>query len=350
MSTPRSIYDVARAADVSITTVSRVMGTSTRRVRPATRERVLRAVGELGYSPSALARALVTRQTRLVGVLVGDATDPYFAGILRGVEDTARANGYLVLLCNTDREADVELRYLHVLRDYRADGILFAGGCQTDPAYLRELEGLVTRMREHGTAIVALARYPFGIPEVGIDNTAATGCAVEHLLELGHRRIAFIGGRPGVSTSEERLAAYRSVLEAAGLRYDPVLVLPGDYTYSGGRRAADLLLAISPRPTAVLAINDASAVGCLVALKEHGLRVPAEISVAGINDIPAAHYVEPALTTVSVPIYELGAIGMRHLLRGLAGEAVPPSQRLEHDLVVRRSTAPPPRSRPRSRL
>ncbi len=338
MRAPRSIYDVARAAEVSITTVSRVLSASSHPVHPATRKRVLNAMATLGYSPSALARALATRQTHLVGVLVGDASDPYFAGILRGVEDTAREFGYLVLLCNTDRNAEVERRYLQLLRDYTVDGILFAGGCLSDPEHVKELRALVSRMREQGTALVALGRYPFPIPTVNIDNEAAVRAVMAHLIELGHRRIAFIAGRPGVTTSDDRLVGYRTALEAAGLPYDPNLVLPGDYTYAGGQRAAGLMLNCHPRPSAVLAVNDASAIGCLAALKEAGIAVPAEVSVAGINDIPVARYVEPPLTTVSVPLQDLGVTGMRVLLRVLAGESVPAEHRLPHRLIIRRST------------
>lgn len=341
MRAPYSIYDVAQAARVSITTVSRVLSENVHRVHPATRERVLKAMDTLGYSPSALARALATRQTRLLGVLVGDVGDPYFTGILRGVEDEARKHGYLILLCNTGRDPAVELQYLQLLRDYRVDGILFAGGCLTDPIHVRTLESLVDRMRRQGTAFVALGHYPFPIPVVTIDNEAAVGDVMAHLIGLGHRRIAFITGRPGVTTSEERLAGYRTALEAAGFAYDPDLVLPGDYSYAGGQRAAHLLLNLRPRPTAVLAANDASAIGCLAALKEAGVAIPAEVSVAGLNDIPVARYVEPPLTTVSVPIQDLGTVGLRVLLRSLAGETVPPEGRLPHHLIIRHSTAAP---------
>ncbi len=341
---PSSIFDVARRAGVSITTVSRVLNRSDHRVRPATRERVLKAADELGYTPSPLARALVTRQTRIIGVLIGDVTDPYFASILRGAESAARPQGYLVIACNTERDLEVELSYLRLLRDYRADGVLFGGGALIDPVYLPELHTLVGEMQEQGTQFVSLGQPSQPLPEVNIDNAAAFGEMVTHLVELGHRKIAFISGTPGVTTSEQRLEGYRHALCAHDLPFDPQLVLPGNFAYESGQRAADILCRLEPRPTAVMAVNDATAIGCLTALRERGISVPGEVSVAGCNDITAARYVEPPLTTVAVPMHEFGVIGVKQLLRLLDGEQIEPLCQVPHRLVVRRSTGPPKRA------
>ncbi len=338
---PSSIFDVARRAGVSIATVSRVLNKTDHRVRQSTRERVLRAAADLGYTPSPLARALVTRQTRIVGVLISDVIDHYFATIVRGAEAVARANGYLLISCNTQRDPEVILSYLRLLGDYRADGILFGGGALIDPVLLPALHALVDELQEQGTQFVSLGHPSQALPEVNIDNVAAMGDLVDHLAALGHRRIAFISGTPNVTTTEQRLEGYRCTLEAHGLPFNPALVLPGDYTHGCGQRAAIRLCEMEPRPTAVIGISDATAIGCLTMLRERGISVPGQISVVGCNDILAASYVEPPLTTVAIPLHDFGATGMQQLLRLLNGEEIEPLYLLPHHLVVRRSTAPP---------
>src|SRR6185436_6187339 len=218
-----SITEVARRAGVSITTVSRVLNpVSEYPVAAATRQRVLAAAAALQYSPSALARALVTRRSRIVGVLVGDIVDPYFAEIARGIEDVARRAGYLVIVCNTSRDPGTERRYVSALRDYRADAILFLGGDIFDDASRRALERDLAAVARQGTVAVGVAGDRAGLPSFDIDHSAAAEEMTRYLVGLGHQRIGFIGGLGNVTTARQRLAGFQSGMAAAGLSADLV--------------------------------------------------------------------------------------------------------------------------------
>src|SRR5262245_40279257 len=231
------IVDVARTAGVSITTVSRTFNpVSDYPVAPATRQRLLAAAAALQYSPSALARALVTRRSRIVGVLLGDIVDPYFAEIVRGIEDVARRAGYLVIVCNTSRDPGTERRYISALRDYRADAILFLGGDIFDAASRPALERELVAVTRQGTVAVGVAGDRAGLPSFDIDHAGAAEEMTRYLVGLGHQRIGFVGGLLGVSTARERLAGFQKGMAAAGLNGE--LVEDGDFTYSGGLAAA----------------------------------------------------------------------------------------------------------------
>jgi LacI family transcriptional regulator len=336
------IKDVAKHAGVSITTVSRVMNNSAHPVNPETRRRVLEAAEALNYVPSPLARALVGEETRIIGVIVGDASDPYFATILRGISDTAREQGYLTIICNTDRVPDIELNFVRLLRDYCVDGIIFAGGGLTDAPHLEQLDGFVARFQTNHVPVVALGNHLLEVPQVSIDDVQAAKDMTHYLLELGHRQIGFISGPAGLTTSLLRLEGYKQALDQRGVPFDPRLVIEADFTFAGGHRAADYFLTCQPQPTAIFGANDREALGCLFQLKQRGLAVPEQISVAGFDDIDITPYVYPALTTVQVPMCEIGSMGVKQLLRAL-GSTDPLEQRLilPHSLALRASTAPP---------
>jgi LacI family transcriptional regulator len=338
-----SITRVAEYAGVSITTVSRVLNNSPHPVNSDVRKRVLRAAKALNYSPSALARALVTQSTHIIGVIVGDASDPYFATIIRGISDAARAEGYLTIICNSDRIPDVELNFARLLRDYRADGIIFAGGGLTDESYLKQIEEILTWFQAHGVPVVVLGHHLFERPQVNIDNTQAARDMTEYLIELGHRRIGYITGPAGLTTSALRLEGYKLALARHGLGYDPSLVVNGEFTFEGGRYAAKMLIERSTLPTAIFGTNDVTAIGCLTSLKEQGIGVPDQISVVGFDNIAPTQYTNPQLTTIDVPMRDLGAMGVRQLLSALNPEtAVAPVHLLPHKLIIRASSAPPP--------
>jgi len=336
-----SVLDVARRANVSIATASRVLSGSEYPVSRATRARVLEAAAELDYSPNLLAKAMATGRTGIVGVLVGDASDPYFAAIVRGVEDVARQHGQLVVVGNSDRDPAIELRYLRALNDYRVDGLIFAGGGLTDDAYLREIRQAIDGFRSRGAACVALAPHVFASYRVLIDNEQVVRDAVAYLASVGHRRIAFLSGPPLLTTTGLRLAGYRAASAALGLEEADDYVLEGDYTFEGGLRAARELHSLRPAPTALLASNDMMAMGAIVGLRQLGDRIPEDVSVMGIDDIPTAIAVHPALTTIAIPLHELGATGMESLLRLRSGEldADGDGVTLPHRIVVRESVA-----------
>src|SRR6478672_660924 len=196
-----SVFDVARHAKVSVATASRVLSGSEYPVSRATRARVLDAAAALEYSPNALAKAMATGRTGIVGVLVGDASDPYFAAIVRGIEDVARQHGKLVIVCNSDRDPAIELQYLRALNDYRVDGLIFAGGGLTDDGYVREIRKAINAFRARGAPCVALASHLFPSYRVLIDNERVVRDAVAYLHSLGHRQIAFLSGPPLLTTT-----------------------------------------------------------------------------------------------------------------------------------------------------
>jgi LacI family transcriptional regulator, galactose operon repressor len=324
-----SLADISRRAGVSIATASRVLNGSAHPVSDSTRERVLAAAEELGYRPSELARALVKRTSRIVGVIVGDIVDPYFAEIARGVEDVAARVGYLTMVCNAERRPAAELAHLGVLLDYHAAGVVFAGSGYEDMHETKALRNAVESLQAGGAAVVALAARDFDCPSVLVDNRAAARDATEHLLGLGHRRIAFVQGPPGLHTSAHRLEGFEAAMAAAGA--EPVTV-PGGFEYEAGDAAAAGLLAGGELPDAILAVNDEVAIGLLTGLRRGGVDVPGQVSVAGIDDTRPARLVD--LTSVSLPLHELGERAARVILDGASGNVV-----LPHRLVPRATTA-----------
>jgi LacI family transcriptional regulator len=323
-----SLADISRLAGVSIATASRVLNGSSHPVSDVTRNRVLAAADELGYRPSELARALVKRTSRIIGVIVGDIVDPYFAEIARGVEDVAAREGHLTMVCNADRRPSAELAHLDVLRDYHAAGVVFAGSGYEDRGDAAALRAAVDDLRAAGSAVVALAARDLDCPSVLVDNRAAASDVTEHLLSLGHRRIAFVQGPPGLHTSAHRLEGFEEAMAAAGA--EPVR-MPGGFEYEAGDAAAARLLG-SELPDAVLAVNDEVAIGMLTGLRRGGVDVPGRVSVAGIDDTRPARLVD--LTSVSLPLHELGVIAARLILEGGEGDVV-----LPHHLVPRATTA-----------
>jgi DNA-binding LacI/PurR family transcriptional regulator len=308
-------------------------------VAAATRQRVLEAVQELNYSPSVLARALVTKRTQIVGVIVGDVEDPYFAEIVRGVEDVARRVGYLVIVCNADRDPATELSYLRTLLDYRVDGVILAGGGVLDEASRQPHVQAVAQLEHQGTVVVALAEVAAAVPRVTIDNRGAAAEMTRYVVGLGHRRIGVIAGPEWITTAQSRLQGIRDVLGVCGLPCD--LIANGEFTVTGGERAAEAFYARSPIPTAIVAVNDQMAVGALMAAHRRGLLVPNDLTIVGFGDTIAARQAWPPLTTVSVPRHEMGAIAMRGLLEQLQGGPAVANRILECALVVRGSCGPP---------
>jgi len=337
------IKDVAKKAGVSITTASRVLNHVDYPVAAATRQRVVAAARELHYSPSALARALVTRHSGIVGVLVGDMVDPYFAEIARGVEDAARKAGYLVIVCNTDRDPAVERRYVETLSDYRVDALIFVGGDILTQSERRKLKQVLAVATKRGMLVVACAGEHAGLPAIDIDHRAAAHDMTEHLLGLGHQRIGFIGGPADVSTAVQRESGFRAAMSAAGLQ--PTLIARGDFTYTGGFDAARRLLSKEP-PTAIFAANDQMALGALNAALTAGVHVPDDLTVVGFGDTSAAQHARPSLTAVGMPRHEMGLAAMEAILAALESHTtrVEPRQ-FAYQILVRKSSAPPSAAR-----
>ena len=333
-----TITDVARRAGVSTATVSRVLNRNYP-VSDGVRQRVLDAVRDLGYVANAHARALLTSTSGTVGVILHDVSDPYFAEIVRGIQEVAGLEDRLVVICNSQREPDREITYIEMLRAHRVDAIIMAGGHILDDEYVMALREQALQLRAQGSRLILCGRHPVRADAVVPDNTVGGARLVRHLLDRGHRRIAHIAGPPNFSTTQDRLDGYRGGLASFGLEADPDLVATGDFTREGGYEAAGRLLDAEVGFTAIFAANDLAAVGAMARLQERGLRVPEDVSVAGFDDVPVARDVTPALTTVRVPMVDMGRQSMRLALRepGAPHEVV----RLETELVVRRSVAPP---------
>lgn len=335
-----SIYEVARVAGLSVATVSRVLNDKGP-VRAETRQRVLAAVERLGYVPHSAARSLSTRRTMSIGVLLPDMHGAFFSEIVRGIDLAARAAGYHLLVSGSHSDAAETAALLQTLHG-RVDGLILMapalGGAWLQKALPRRVP--VVLLNDDGT--------DGGHDSLRIDNRSGARLAVEHLIGLGHRAIAFLGGPVGNADAAERLAGYREALVAGGLALNGHLELAGDFGEESGLQAGAKVAALVPRPTAIFAANDAMAIGCLAALRERGLRVPEDVSLVGFDDVPIARYLTPALTTVQVPIAELGRQAMASLLSSIDGPGRPdarPDGAASHTVIaptlaIRASTAP----------
>ncbi len=305
-----SIKDVSLAAGVSISTVSHVLN-RTRYVSDGARERVQRAIAELDYRHNGLARSLRTRQSYAIGLIIPDVTNPYYPQIARGVQDAAAEAGYWVFVCNSDRRPEVEVQLLGALEERRVDGVILDASGAAAP--------LLTAIRRAALPLV-LVGSRIDEPDLDVVTVAPNGgyAAVRHLLDLGHRRVALIGGPPAPGQHRPAKAGgYLQALAEAGIDLDEALIVPGDYTREGGAAAMQRLLATARPPTAVFAGNDLMAIGALAVARRSGRRVPQDVAVVGYDDIPEAATTVPALTTVRVPKYEMGLAAAGRLLERL---------------------------------
>ena len=335
-----SITEVARLAGVSIATASRVMGAADYPVSATTRQRVLDAAVALDYVPNALARGLLKSQIAVVGVIVHDITDPYFSEVVRGVEDAATPGGYLVITCSSDRSPERENSYVRLLRSMRAAAVIFAGSGIDDAAFNEELGKHLVGIRANGAAAVHLSPHAFGEPEVGVDNAAGIAAMVAALVGLGHRQIAFLAGPTDLYVGRERLSGYRRGLADAGIAGDERLIVHTSFARAGGALGVDELLAGGSPFTAICCANDLLALGALRRLAECEISVPGQVSVAGFDDVSVAGMTAPRLSTVRLPLRELGRRGFDHAIRQVAGEPVE-REVLSTEVILRDSTAAP---------
>jgi LacI family transcriptional regulator len=342
-----SLTEVARASGVSLASASRALNPNNGHpVSADVRERVQAAAAELNYSVNALARGIKTGRNRTVAVLVHDICDPYFNLMARGVTDAADAAGYLTLVCNSERDPDTELRYVQLALEQRVAGVLFVGGGFASRRYGAALHKQRAALADYGAHTVALGPRASRMPSEVPDSRGGALQATEHLLELGHERIAFIDGPPEILTSKQRRDGYRDALEAAGIAFDEELVIPGGFTKDGGAAAVQALLNRGTDFTAVFTASDQMAIGCLAELSARGIRIPADVSLVGFDDIPDVRWFAPPLTTVAVPMTTIGEAGMQRLLALLDDpDEVAGRQRLVNvhptELIVRGSTAAP---------
>lgn len=353
------LEDVARLAEVSIATVSRVIN-EPELVREETREKVQRAIRTLRYQPSRVARRLRVESgaANLIGLIIPDIQNPFFADVARGVEDVAQQHGYTVFLGNSDEDAHKERRYLDVMRAESVDGIIVPPISENDQA-MAELAGT-------GLPIVCVDRRlaRVRVDTVIVDNVRGAQEAVDHLVRLGHRRIGFIEGRPELSTSKERLRGYEQALEEHGIAPDASLIRQGDSRQESGRALTLELLALPERPTALLVGNNLMTLGALETLHSQGVRIPDDLALVSYDDMPWALAFNPPLTAVRQPGYDVGRRAMELLLQRIKEPKRSTTLlMLQPELVVRRScgaglpanrragggTADPAQSQPLSR-
>ena len=336
-----TIIDVAKAAGVHPSTVSRVLNASGQlSLLPATRQRVVAAAARLGYRPSALARSLRLRRTFTLGMLVPNIDNPLFPPIIKGVEDTGHARGYNLVLCNTEDSSEREDAYLRVLRERQVDGILIASSFMADAT--------IGELRRDRFPFVLVNRGSRGADDLAVlvDNAMGVTEAIDHLVALGHRRIGIVAGPQTTMTGQQRLAAAKAALRAHGIRPESALISVAEaFQQEAGYRAARRLVAGGDPPTAILCANDLVALGALRAAREAGLECPEQISLVGFNDIPFAEFFAPPLTTVRIPQREMGVLAAGLLLAAIEAQPIATRRLLvEAHLVVRGSTAAPARA------
>jgi LacI family transcriptional regulator len=324
-------------ADVSLGTVSHVLNGSAR-VREPLRRRVLEAVESLGYQPSQLARGLRRDKTNMIGMIIPDVTNPFFPAVVRGAEDLAFANGYRLVLCNTDNDHSKELVHLNELRTYLPSGLIVI------PSNFSDLTAQAQYYRKAGTAVVCVDRLPklWNGDTVTADNEDGAYRATRHLIQVGHRQLATITGPLHLTNAQERLAGFKRALHEAKIQIAPEYIQETTFDKRGGYTKTTLLLRMLPRPTAIFAGNDMIAFGVLLAIRDAGLRCPEDISLMGFDNQELAEMTNPPLSSVSQPGYQLGTTAMQILLDRVAGDTGPPKHCiLETALTLRESVAPP---------
>jgi LacI family transcriptional regulator len=311
---PATIADVARRARVSTATVSRVLA-GMGGARPETRDRILAAAHELEYRPSAVARSLRQGTTKSLGLIITDIENPFFPQLVRAVEDAAREQGYAVLLCNASDDPERESGYLDLLVERRVDGVIIAASSLGG----RHREWL----SDPPLPVVLVNSVARGVhlPSITSDNRLGGRLAAEHLLALGHRRLAVLTAGPRNADAPDRLAGVRRATTAAGIADDALVVALGEPDVRGGEAAANEVLDRCPDITGIVAYNDLMAIGAMRAIRARGLDVPRQVSVIGFDDVPIAPYTDPPLTTIAQEIGALGAWAVARLVERLTADA-----------------------------
>jgi LacI family transcriptional regulator len=328
-----TLHEVAQRAGVSAMTVSRVVN-GRGRVDSETRQRVEEAIQALDYVPNRIARGLISQKTQTIGIIVPDIVNPFFAPVVRGAESAARKAGYRILLCNSEGDLRLEREYIEDLVAHRVEGLLLA------PANDRSRSSILSLLRG-GFPLVLIDR---ALPDADCDlivsdNVQGARRLIEHLIAIGHREIAHVSDAEDTSTGRERLRGYREALEAAGIPFQPELVIRTTVDRIGGYRAAQEILARDPLPTAIFAVNNMTAVGTMEALRERGLSVPKDMGLVCFDDVEHLAVLSPILTVIDQPAETFGSLGVQLLLERMTGKANSRSRRisLQTDLIVRQS-------------
>ncbi|MGX9417998.1 DNA-binding transcriptional regulator CytR [Vibrio sp. WJH972] len=330
-----TMKDVAQLAGVSTATVSRAL-MNPEKVSPTTRQRVEEAVLESGYSPNSLARSLRRNESKTIVAIVPDICDPYFSEIIRGIEDAAIENGYLVLLGDSCQQKRRESSFVNLVFTKQADGMLLLG---TDLPF----DVSKSEQKNLPPMVMACEYAPeLELPTVHIDNLTSAFEVVNYLGQMGHKKIAELSGPETAALCQFRHQGYLQALRRANVTMNPSYHLFSDFSFEGGVAAAKQLLNLPVPPTAIFCHNDMMAIGVIQEAKRMGLKIPQDLSVVGFDDIKFAQYCDPPLTTVAQPKYEIGRQAMLMMLEVLRGNDVRAGSRLlETELIIRESVAPP---------
>ncbi|TDD72605.1 LacI family transcriptional regulator [Jiangella aurantiaca] len=333
------LQDVAEHAGVSIATASRSLSGASGVSEPLA-ERVREVAKRMGYVANLHARSLAAGTSRSVGLVVREIGDPYFTEIASGVLRVGAREGLMVQICHTGRDPRRELDQIRTLVASRVGAIVIAGSGFLDARLEAAAKAELQAYRAAGGRVAVIGRHHLGVDAVLPENAAGGRAIAEHLLALGHRRLAIATGSRALTTIADRISGVAEAFGAAGLDFTTVPQVEAEFTRAGGKEAAETILAEHPGVTAVLALNDDMAIGILSVFRSHGIAVPGRISVAGFDDVAVAQDLAPSLTTVRLPMTEMGALALELALKEPAAR---PRRRVAgHELVVRDSTAPPP--------
>ena len=336
-----TIVDVALAAGVSRATVSRVMSGSNAPIKPGTREKVLKAAADLNFRPNAVARSLSGKRTYTVGVLVSDIGNPFYADVIKGVEEAGLQEGYSLFLGNTSFDLARGTTLLHSLIDRRVDGVVIL--------FSRATEEWLSQLANHGIPVSVVDRDPILPPlesvSISVDFNPGIQAAVKHLVELGHRRFAHVSGPLDLHTSIRRRDVFLDALASHGIKPSQVTSDEGDFHIEGGREAAKRIFSRKTWPTAIFTANDLMAIGVMAEARDRDLRIPQDLSVIGLDDIWQASHCTPPLTTVALPRYDIGFLAMSKLMallkEGKGTQTSPLEIGVNTNFVLRGSTAAP---------
>lgn len=327
-----TIGDIAKMANVSKTTVSRIINNKTEGFSAATKEKIIKLIEESNYKPSMIARGLVTKKTKTIGLIIPDITNPFFPSLVRGAEDCANKMGYHIFLSNSDTSIKKESEYLRAFIDKSVDGVILASNTSSDYKLLKQNNIPCVLLDRH----VNSEDYDAG---VFLNNIKGAYLAAKLLLEHGHERIVFITGSLSITTSADRLKGYKKAFEEKGKPLHDDLIVEGDYQIRSGYELTAKLIKQQKKFTAIFAANDLMAIGAIKALKAGNFKIPEDVEVIGFDNIEVSQIIEPSLSTVTQPVYEMGARGAKMLINIIEGKKIRKRNIiLEPGLVLREST------------
>jgi DNA-binding LacI/PurR family transcriptional regulator len=326
-----TLAEIARAAEVSVSTVSRALANGNYPLKEKTRQRILKLAEEMGYKPNLIARSLQSNRSHLVGIIVDRMQSPFAAATVQGVQDGLQNAGYSISIAYSNRDQDLAIEAINSFYSRQVDGIIILN------SWLHTFNDPILSLQDRPFVFVNRVFNNCTQNCVGPGDRLGSQLATQHLVALGHRRIGYIKGMEDWIESQNRLSGYRDILAKHGLPVDEALIRQGDWGVNSGHKAALELLALEDRPTAIIAANDIMALGAIYAIQEAGLEVPADVAIVGYDDRDFAAWIRPALTTIRMPSYEMGQAAARLLLKQFAGEELEDDTQIPGKLIIRES-------------